>query len=103
MSVCLDLDQACFFSGADYLAYPPVVAYGENANTIHYIKNLDHFQDRSQVIKLFQWFEYRILFDSGLLPVCYSRPFESWADDSKVKICLWIERSIALNDYSHHL
>jgi len=35
--------------GADYLAYPPVVAYGNNANTIHYTKNSAPFGDRSEV------------------------------------------------------
>ncbi len=38
-----------FFLGADYLAYPPVVAYGDNANTIHYIKNSANFGDRKEV------------------------------------------------------
>ena len=38
------------FLGADYLAYPPVVAYGDHANTIHYTKNSAGFTDRSEVM-----------------------------------------------------
>lgn len=36
--------------GAEFLAYPPVVAYGDNANTIHYTKNSAPFLDRREVI-----------------------------------------------------
>ena len=33
------MDYHCRMSGAQHLAYPPVVAYGDNANVIHYINN----------------------------------------------------------------
>jgi len=33
------LDYECRMGGAEYLAYPPVVAAGNNANTLHYIDN----------------------------------------------------------------
>lgn len=38
------LDYECRMGGAEYLAYPPVVAAGNNANTLHYI-------DKKQQIK----------------------------------------------------
>lgn len=33
------VDYYCRMNGASYLAYPPVVASGRNATTIHYINN----------------------------------------------------------------
>lgn len=33
------LDYECRMGGAEFLAYPPVVASGINANTLHYIDN----------------------------------------------------------------
>lgn len=33
------VDFDCRMNGAEYLAYPPVVASGNRANTIHYINN----------------------------------------------------------------
>lgn len=33
------MDYECRVQGAEFLAYPPVVAAGNNANTIHYINN----------------------------------------------------------------
>jgi len=35
--ILASVDYECRMRGADYLAYPPVVASGNNANTIHYI------------------------------------------------------------------
>ena len=32
------LDYECRMRDADYLAYPPVVASGDNANIIHYTR-----------------------------------------------------------------
>lgn len=33
------VDYYCRMNGASHLAYPPVVASGQNATTIHYINN----------------------------------------------------------------
>lgn len=33
------IDYECRMRGAEFLAYPPVVAGGERATTIHYINN----------------------------------------------------------------
>lgn len=38
----------CRAHGADILAYPPVVAGGNRANTLHYVKN-------NQLIKVTKW------------------------------------------------
>jgi len=37
MQYLATVDYECRMMGANYLAYPPVVAAGDNANTIHYI------------------------------------------------------------------
>ena len=37
-------------SGAQYLAYPPVVAGGPRANTIHYINNNQFINDGEMVL-----------------------------------------------------
>lgn len=44
------MDYECRASGADYLAYPPVVATGNNANTIHYIANLQKTEPGEMVL-----------------------------------------------------
>lgn len=44
------LDYECRMSGAEYLAYPPVVAAGNNANTLHYIDNKQKIKDGDLIL-----------------------------------------------------
>lgn len=52
------IDYECRMQGAEYLAYPPVVAGGKRANIIHYINNNQVIQNNELVLvdagKLFQ-------------------------------------------------
>lgn len=44
------VDFYCRMDGAQFLAYPPVVAAGQNANVIHYINNTQVVQDGDLVL-----------------------------------------------------
>ncbi|KYN36963.1 putative Xaa-Pro aminopeptidase 3 [Trachymyrmex septentrionalis] len=44
------VDYECRMHGAEYLAYPPVVAAGRNANVIHYINNNQIIQSGNLVL-----------------------------------------------------
>ncbi|KZC07833.1 putative Xaa-Pro aminopeptidase 3 [Dufourea novaeangliae] len=44
------VDYECRMKGAEFLAYPPVVASGKNANIIHYIINNQIIQDKDMVL-----------------------------------------------------
>ena len=44
------VDYECRMNGAEFLAYPPVVAGGKNANIIHYITNNQIIQDGDMVL-----------------------------------------------------
>ncbi|KAG8259567.1 Xaa-Pro aminopeptidase 3, variant 2 [Homalodisca vitripennis] len=44
------MDFECRANGADFLAYPPVVAAGNNANIIHYISNLQKTEAGEMVL-----------------------------------------------------
>lgn len=44
------VDFECRKHGADFLAYPPVVAGGERATTIHYINNNQIVNDQQMVL-----------------------------------------------------
>ncbi|XP_020288872.1 probable Xaa-Pro aminopeptidase 3 isoform X2 [Pseudomyrmex gracilis] len=44
------VDYECRMRGAEYLAYPPVVAAGKNANIIHYINNNQIIQNGDLVL-----------------------------------------------------
>lgn len=44
------LDYECRMGGAEYLAYPPVVAAGNNANTLHYIDNQQKLKEGDLVL-----------------------------------------------------
>lgn len=55
------VDYHCRMNNAQYLAYPPVVAAGNNANVIHYINNTQVAKDGDMV-----------LMDAGLLPILCS-------------------------------
>lgn len=44
------VDYECRMNGAEFLAYPPVVAAGNNANIIHYINNNQIIQDGDMVL-----------------------------------------------------
>jgi Xaa-Pro aminopeptidase len=44
------IDYECRIHGADHLAYPPVVASGENTNVIHYINNNQIIQNGNLVL-----------------------------------------------------
>ena len=44
------VDYQCRMRGAEFLAYPPVVAGGKNANTIHYISNNQIVNDKEMVL-----------------------------------------------------
>ncbi|XP_032674468.1 xaa-Pro aminopeptidase 3 isoform X2 [Odontomachus brunneus] len=44
------VDYECRMRGAEHLAYPPVVAAGKNANTIHYISNNQIIQSGDLVL-----------------------------------------------------
>lgn len=45
-----EVDYQCRMNGASMLAYPPVVASGKNATTIHYINNTQIVQDGDLVL-----------------------------------------------------
>lgn len=44
------VDYECRMRGAEYLAYPPVVAGGERATIIHYINNNQRVPDGEMVL-----------------------------------------------------
>lgn len=44
------VDFHCRMKGAQFLAYPPVVAAGNNANIIHYINNTQAAEDGDMVL-----------------------------------------------------
>ena len=44
------VDYECRMRGAEYLAYPPVVAGGDRANIIHYISNNQVVKDGEMVL-----------------------------------------------------
>lgn len=44
------MDFECRVNGAEFLAYPPVVAAGNNANIIHYITNLQKTQPNEMIL-----------------------------------------------------
>ncbi|XP_035742435.1 xaa-Pro aminopeptidase 3-like isoform X1 [Vespa mandarinia] len=44
------VDYECRINGAEFLAYPPVVAAGNNANIIHYISNNQIIQNEDMVL-----------------------------------------------------
>ncbi|KAK1119402.1 hypothetical protein K0M31_013232 [Melipona bicolor] len=44
------VDYECRMNGAEFLAYPPVVATGKNANIIHYITNNQIIQDGDMIL-----------------------------------------------------
>ena len=44
------VDYECRMNGAEFLAYPPVVAAGKNANIIHYINNNQVIQNGDMVL-----------------------------------------------------
>ncbi|XP_031844145.2 xaa-Pro aminopeptidase 3 [Nomia melanderi] len=44
------VDYECRMNGAEFLAYPPVVASGKNANIIHYISNNQIIQDGDMIL-----------------------------------------------------
>lgn len=44
------VDYECRMNGAEYLAYPPVVAGGNRANIIHYINNNQIVKDGEMVL-----------------------------------------------------
>lgn len=44
------LDYECRMNGAEYLAYPPVVAAGNNANTLHYIDNKQKIREGDLIL-----------------------------------------------------
>lgn len=44
------VDYFCRINGAEHLAYPPVVATGVNANTIHYIDNIQEIKDGEMIL-----------------------------------------------------
>lgn len=43
-------DYECRVNGADYLAYPPVVAGGERATIIHYINNNQKIYNKEMIL-----------------------------------------------------
>lgn len=44
------MDYECRIRGANYLAYPPVIAGGNRANIIHYINNNQIVDDNETVL-----------------------------------------------------
>lgn len=44
------MDYHCRMKNASFLAYPPVVAGGQNATIIHYINNLQIVKDGELVL-----------------------------------------------------
>ena len=52
------VDYFCRMKGADYLAYPPVVAAGDHANTIHYTLNAHDRLDRKDLMLMDAGCEY---------------------------------------------
>lgn len=45
-----EVDYRCRIGGAEFLAYPPVVAGGDRANTIHYINNNQLVKDGEMIL-----------------------------------------------------
>lgn len=56
------VDFYCRMSNASFLAYPPVVAAGKNANTIHYIENTQIVNDGEMVLMDAGLLKYRVFF-----------------------------------------
>ena len=52
------MDYHCRMSGAQHLAYPPVVAYGDNANVIHYINNTQALSPGTELVLMDAGCEY---------------------------------------------
>lgn len=44
------IDYECRMGGAEFLAYPPVVAAGNNANTLHYIDNKQQIKNGDLIL-----------------------------------------------------
>ncbi|XP_073500259.1 xaa-Pro aminopeptidase 3 isoform X1 [Phyllobates terribilis] len=103
-------DFECRTRGAEILAYPPVVAGGNRANTLHYVKN-------NQIIKPGEM----VLLDGGCEASCYvsditrtwpvngkftaaqEELYESVLEVQKSCICLCIPGTSLENLYSHML
>lgn len=52
------VDYYCRMKNASFLAYPPVVAAGNNANTIHYINNTQTAKDGEMVLMDAGWLRF---------------------------------------------
>ena len=52
------MDYHCRMGGAQHLAYPPVVAYGDNANVIHYINNTQSLSPDTELVLMDAGCEY---------------------------------------------
>lgn len=52
------VDYECRMRGAEYLAYPPVVAGGDRANIIHYISNNQVVTEGEMVLMDAGWFHH---------------------------------------------
>ena len=52
------MDYHCRMSGAQHLAYPPVVACGDNANVIHYIGNTQTLEPGNELVLMDAGCEY---------------------------------------------
>lgn len=63
-SIHAQVDFECRMKGAEYLAYPPVVASGNRVNIIHYINN-------DQIVKEGDF----VLMDAGTLNTLRMRNF----------------------------
>lgn len=44
------MDYECRYQGAEFLAYPPVVAGGDRATIIHYINNNQIVRDNELIL-----------------------------------------------------
>ena len=52
------VDYECRMRGAEYLAYPPVVAGGDRANIIHYINNNQVINEGEMVLMDAGWSQH---------------------------------------------
>lgn len=71
------VDYECRMHGAEYLAYPPVVAAGKNANIIHYISNNQIIRSGDLVLMDAGSYKYiyRIITIQNLIKICFKLIF----------------------------
>lgn len=71
------VDYECRMKGAEFLAYPPVVAGGKNANTIHYVSNNQVVSNNEMVLmdagEIFYCFQHYYNLQSSIVIFMFFR------------------------------